>query len=49
MPDLVNWDLLRNPYNWIVVVLMLAIGAFALCLLIGPNSGNPYVTPLQVV
>ncbi len=30
MPDLINWELLKNPYNWIVVVLMTA---FALILL----------------
>ena len=30
MPDLINWEILKNPYNWIVVVLMTA---FALILL----------------
>jgi len=24
MPDLINWDLLKHPYNWIVVLLMCA-------------------------
>jgi hypothetical protein len=33
MPALINWDLLAHPYNWIIVILMLAIGAYALCLL----------------
>lgn len=22
----INWDLLKEPYNWIIVILMLAIG-----------------------
>jgi hypothetical protein len=33
MPDLINWDLIKQPYNWIVVALMVLIGTFALCLL----------------
>lgn len=38
MPALVNWELLRNPINWVVVVLMLLIGAFMLRLLMeAPN------------
>ena len=31
--SLINWDLLREPYNWIIVILMLAIGVYALTLL----------------
>jgi hypothetical protein len=34
--DFVNTELLLHPYNWITVVLMLAIGVFALCLLTAP-------------
>lgn len=30
MPDLINWDLLLNPANWLIVILMLAIFVFAL-------------------
>ncbi len=30
MPNLINWDLIKNPYNWVVVVIMTA---FALMLL----------------
>jgi hypothetical protein len=30
MPDLINWELLSQPYNWIIVFLMLAIGAWGL-------------------
>lgn len=36
MPDLINWDLLGHPYNWVIVILMLAIGVWALCLLSAP-------------
>lgn len=32
MPQLVNTDLLKNPYNWIIVWLMLAFAAFAIAL-----------------
>lgn len=35
MPQLVNWELLKNPVNWIIVALMLAIATFGLCLLMG--------------
>jgi hypothetical protein len=33
MPDLINWSLLREPLNWIIVILMLLIGTFGLRLL----------------
>lgn len=23
---IINWELLRHPYNWLIVILMLAIG-----------------------
>lgn len=36
MDSFINTDLLLNPYNWIVVILMLAIGVYGLCLLGGP-------------
>ena len=39
MPTLINWELLRNPANWIVVALMLAIAAFGLHLLLAPGAG----------
>lgn len=26
----INWALIGNPYNWIIVVLMVAIGGLAL-------------------
>lgn len=36
MPDLINWAMLKEPYNWIIVILMLAIGVYALTLLAAP-------------
>ncbi len=30
MPELINWALLKQPYNWIVVILMVAIAVLAL-------------------
>ena len=30
---LINWELIRNPYNWIVVYLMVAIAALAFAML----------------
>lgn len=29
MPKLINWQLASNPYNWIVILLMVTIAAFA--------------------
>ena len=26
LDSIVNWELLRHPYNWVIVILMLAIG-----------------------
>lgn len=43
MPTIVNWSLLREPYNWLIVILMLLIGVMALRAVwpaaagIGPN------------
>jgi hypothetical protein len=30
MPALINWPLLAEPYNWIIVALMLSIAVFLL-------------------
>jgi hypothetical protein len=30
MPQLINWELIANPLNWIIVGLMLMIAVFAL-------------------
>ena len=35
MPQLVNWTLLKEPLNWIIVALMLAIAVYTLTLLFG--------------
>lgn len=38
MDRFVNIALLANPVNWVIVILMLTFGAFALCLIMsGPN------------
>jgi len=33
LDSFINIGMLREPYNWFVVALMLAFGAFALCLI----------------
>jgi hypothetical protein len=38
MPQLINWDLLANPLNWVVVGLMLMIAVFGLNLIMGQAS-----------
>jgi hypothetical protein len=30
LPQLINWELAKNPLNWIIVGLMLMIAVFAL-------------------
>ncbi len=40
---LINWDLIRQPYNWIIVVLMIAIAVLALTYLqpfLGSSLGD---------
>jgi preprotein translocase subunit SecG len=39
MPALVNWELLGNPANWLIVILMLAIFVAGLTLL-QPSLGS---------
>lgn len=39
--DFVNLDLLLHPYNWLIVILMLAIGYGALMLIQKPLSELP--------
>lgn len=31
--DLINWELMRNPVNWVIVALMLMIAAYGMHLL----------------
>lgn len=41
MPEsLVNWGLLKNPVNWIIVVLMLIFAGIALDLLLAATTGK---------
>jgi hypothetical protein len=35
MPTLINWSLIREPYNWIIVALMLMIATAGLYLVMG--------------
>ena len=30
----INWELMKNPYNWVIIILMLAIAGFALHLVL---------------
>jgi hypothetical protein len=38
--DLINWALMREPLNWLIVALMLAIAAFGLKLLMDGDGGG---------
>jgi hypothetical protein len=40
MPQLINWDLMREPYNWLIVALMLAIATFGLALIFQSANGG---------
>jgi len=44
MPDLINWALIREPLNWLIVALMLMIFAFGLHLLMGEGGGPSILT-----
>jgi preprotein translocase subunit SecG len=46
--QLVNLELLREPINWIIVILMLAIAVFGLTLL-QPSLGALHTATMQVV
>jgi hypothetical protein len=39
MEKIVNWELLREPMNWLIVALMLAIAAFGLHLVMSGGAG----------
>lgn len=36
----INWSLVGNPFNWVVVLLMMVIATIAISLVIGPKSSN---------
>lgn len=40
MPKLINWDLIANPANWLIVALMLAIATFGLALILGEGPAS---------
>jgi hypothetical protein len=40
MPQIVNWELLKEPVNWIIVALMLAIAVFGLNLIMAPAGSD---------
>lgn len=44
MPQLINWELIREPANWFIVALMLAIATFGLCLLMKEGPGGTLLT-----
>lgn len=35
MPQIINWEIIANPLNWVIVALMLAIAVFGLSLISG--------------
>lgn len=40
----INWELLREPYNWVIVIMMLAIGYMLLMLVQKPLQALPVGT-----
>jgi hypothetical protein len=44
MPTLINWQLIKEPVNWIIVALMLAIAAFGLHLIMAGDAGSQSAT-----
>jgi hypothetical protein len=40
MPQIINWDIIANPLNWVIVALMLAIAVFGLSLIGSSGSGT---------
>jgi hypothetical protein len=41
MPQIINWDIIANPLNWVIVALMLAIAVFGLNLVMGSAQVIP--------
>jgi hypothetical protein len=44
MDRVINWDLISNPLNWVMVGLMLAIATFGLNLLLSNKGGAIFST-----
>jgi len=40
MPQLINWDIIKNPINWVIVGLMLYIAVFGLNLIVSAGNGG---------
>jgi hypothetical protein len=40
MPQIINWDIAKNPLNWIIVGLMLSIAVFGLNLITGSAQSS---------
>lgn len=38
MPQLINWEIIKNPLNWVIVGLMLYIAVFGLNLVMGQGE-----------
>jgi hypothetical protein len=36
-----NIEIMKNPYNWVILTLMVVIAGLALSLLVTPPSGGP--------
>jgi hypothetical protein len=52
MPALINWELVRTPYNWLIIPLMILLGTAILFFLTGGESQSnlaPASQPLSVV
>ena len=43
LSDIINTDLLLQPYNWIIVVLMLALAVFVLHAIADPGGAAAVV------
>lgn len=40
MPQLINWALIREPYNWIMVFVMCAFALIFLAIVFPQSSGD---------
>jgi hypothetical protein len=39
MERIINWELISNPVNWVIIALMLAIAVFGLNVVLSPKGG----------
>lgn len=40
MDSVINWAIIKEPVNWVIVALMVAMAAFGLALLLGKSGGG---------